>query len=489
MNPQARASLAEQVVSRRELHVAGRWRGARSGRRFDVIDPATETVLAGVADGAPVDGLDALEAASAAAAGWAATPPRHRSEILRAAYDLMTARAEALAMLITLENGKLLADARAEIAYAADFLRWNAEEAVRAGGGLERAPGGANNILVRREPVGVALLITPWNFPAAMVTRKVGPALAAGCTCVLKPAAETPLTALSIAGILQEAGLPDGVLNVVATSEPGPLVGALLDDPRTRKLSFTGSTAVGRRLLEQAARGVINCSMELGGDAPFIVFDDADLDLAVEGAMAAKMRGGGQACTAANRFFVHRGVFEAFAQRLTLRMAAVRLGDGLDGDIACGPLTTAGGRDKVGRLVDEALTGGARALVGGRAAPGPGFFYPPTVLVDPPVGAAILHEEIFGPVAVLTPFDDEAEVVARANASELGLAAYVFTGDLARGLRVCEALECGMAALNRGVLSDVAAPFGGVKQSGLGREGARDGLLAFTETKYIAVAW
>ncbi|MCC7267325.1 MAG: NAD-dependent succinate-semialdehyde dehydrogenase, partial [Caulobacteraceae bacterium] len=465
------------------------WRAARSGRRFAVVDPATETVLASVADGAPADGLEALEAASAAAAGWAATSPRRRSEILRAAYDLMTARANALAMLITLENGKVLADARAEIAYAADFFRWYAEEAVRAGGGLERAPGSANNILVRREPVGVALLITPWNFPAAMVTRKVGPALAAGCTCVLKPAAETPLTALAIAEILQEAGLPDGVLNVVATSEPGPLVEALLDDPRLRKLSFTGSTAVGRRLLERAARRVVNCSMELGGDAPFIVFDDADLDRAVEGAMAAKMRGGGQACTAANRFFVHRAVFAPFAERLAARMAAVKLGDGLDADIACGPLTTAAGRDKVRRLVDEAMAGGARALVGGEASPGPGFFSPPTVLVDAPAGAAILREEIFGPVAVLSPFDDEAEVIGRANASELGLAAYVFTGDLARGLRVCEALECGMAALNRGVLSDVAAPFGGVKQSGLGREGGHDGLLAFTEPKYIAADW
>lgn len=489
MNSQARALLAEQVVSRHGLHVAGRWRDASSGRRFDVIDPATETLLASVADGAAADGLDALEAASAAAVGWAATPPRRRSEILRSAYDLMTARADALATLITLENGKLLADARAEIAYAADFLRWYAEEAVRAGGGLERAPGGANNILVRREPVGVALLITPWNFPAAMVTRKVGPALAAGCTCVLKPAAETPLTAFAIADILQEAGAPDGVLNVVATSAPGPLVEALLDDPRTRKLSFTGSTVVGRRLLGLAARRVVNCSMELGGDAPFIVFDDTDLDRAVEGAMAAKMRGGGQACTAANRFFVHRSAFASFAERLAARMAAAKLGDGLDADAGCGPLTTAAGRDKVSRLVDEALAGGARALVGGAASPGPGFFYPPTVLVDPPAGAAILREEIFGPVAVLSPFDDETDVVARANASELGLAAYVFTGDLARGLRVCEALEYGMVALNRGVLSDVAAPFGGVKQSGVGREGGHEGLLAFTEPKYIAADW
>ncbi|WP_051341034.1 NAD-dependent succinate-semialdehyde dehydrogenase [Azospirillum halopraeferens] len=471
------------------LFIGGRWRPSSSGDCIDVIDPSIERCLARVADGTVDDGLAAVEAAAAAAAGWAATPPRRRAEILRRAFERMTARAATLAKLISLENGKALRDAEGEVAYAAEFFRWYAEEAVRIDGSLGLAPGGANRILVQHQPVGISVLVTPWNFPAAMATRKIGPALAAGCTCILKPATETPLTALAVAQILAEAGVPDGVVNVVTTRRSGPVVSAMLHDPRVRKLSFTGSTAVGRTLLREAADQVIGCSMELGGNAPFLVFEDADLDAAVEGAMVAKMRNGGEACTAANRFYVHRSVIDAFARTFADRMAGVRMGPGVDPATGLGPLVNAASRSKVAALVEDAVHRGANVLTGGQVPSGAGYFYPPTVLTDVAADSALLREEIFGPVAPIMPFDTEDEAIAAANDTEYGLVAYVYTGDLARGLRVGERLESGMIALNRGLVSDPAAPFGGVKQSGLGREGSHHGLLEFMEVKYIATTW
>jgi succinate-semialdehyde dehydrogenase/glutarate-semialdehyde dehydrogenase len=469
------------------LHIDGQWRPARSGKTIEVINPATETPLASIADGSVEEGLEAVTAAATAAPAWAATPPRERAEILRRAFELMTARADWLAELITLENGKALTDSKAEVAYAADFFRWFSEEAVRLNGQLATAPSGANKMLVLLQPVGVSVLITPWNFPAAMATRKLGPALAAGCTCILKPATETPLTAFAMVDILEEAGLPKGVVNVITTSTPGPVISAMLHDPRVRKLSFTGSTAVGRGLLAEAADAVVNTSMELGGNAPFIVFEDADLEAAIEGAMIAKMRNGGQACTAANRFLVHRKVFDDFAARLTARMAEVKLGEGWSPQTGCGPLINEKGLRKVESLLADAVNGGARILTGGQRVERPGYFYPPTVVVDVPADAKILREEVFGPVAVLTAFNDEAQAIAAANDTEYGLVAYVYTRDVARGLRVCEAIECGMVGLNRGMVSDTSAPFGGVKQSGIGREGGHHGLLAFVEPKYVAI--
>jgi succinate-semialdehyde dehydrogenase / glutarate-semialdehyde dehydrogenase len=430
-----------------------------------------------------------VDAAAAAGPSWAATAPRARSEILRTAFELMTARSEELAKLISLENGKALVDARGEVAYAAEFFRWYAEEAVRAGGTVATAPSGANRILVVRQPVGVCVLVTPWNFPAAMATRKIGPALAAGCTVVLKPASDTPLTALAMAEILAEAGVPAGVVNVVPARRSGPVVSAMLHDPRVRKVSFTGSTEVGRELLRQAADRVVNTSMELGGNAPFLVFADADLDAALDGAMIAKMRNGGEACTAANRFYVQAPVAEEFSRRLAERMGALRLGPGTDPGTEVGPLVNAAAVEKVDELVRSALAEGAHALVGGQPGDGPGFYYPPTVLTGVPPTAAILAEEIFGPVAPVVSFDTEEQAVALANDSEYGLVSYVYTGDLARGLRVSEALEAGMVGLNRGLVSDPAAPFGGVKQSGIGREGGHDGLLEYLESKYVAVSW
>ncbi|KGM35803.1 NAD-dependent succinate-semialdehyde dehydrogenase, partial [Inquilinus limosus] len=395
-------------------------------------------------------------------------------------------RAEDLARLIALENGKALRDARGEVAYAADFFRWNAEEAVRVCGDFMLSPTGANHIVVDYEPVGICVLVTPWNFPAAMATRKIAPALAAGCTVVLKPASETPLTAYALAALCTEAGVPPGVVNVLTTSTPGPVTAAMLADPRVRKLSFTGSTQIGRLLLAEAARHVVSCSMELGGNAPLIVFDDADLELAIEGAMLAKMRNGGEACTAANRLYVQSGLYDRFAAELAARMAALTLGPGTDPATECGPMINPAAVDKIERLVDDALSRGARLLCGGRRPDGPGCFYPPTVLDGVPADAAMAQEEIFGPVAALSRFETEDEAVALANATEYGLAAYVFTRDLARGLRVCRRLETGMVGLNRGLVSDPAAPFGGTKQSGLGREGGAQGVLEFLEAKYIA---
>lgn len=470
------------------LFIGGEWTKGGAGL-IGVTDPATEETIAEVADATAEDALDAVAAADAAAAGWAATAPRERAECLRRAWALMMERAEPLARLMTLENGKALPDARGELAYAAEFFRWYAEEAVRAEGHIQTAPAGTNRILVLRQPIGVSILITPWNFPAAMATRKIGPALAAGCTVVLKPASDTPLTALAMGALLMEAGVPEGVVNVLPSRRSGPVVTAMLQDPRVRKLSFTGSTEVGRGLLHQAADGIVNCSMELGGNAPFIVFDDADLESAVSGAMVAKMRNGGEACTSANRFLVQRGIAGEFAGRLSEAMGALRIGPGLDDGVQLGPLINAAGRDKVDSLVSGAVRDGARVSVGGAVPDGPGFFYPATVLVDVPADAAILREEIFGPVAPVVVFDTDEEAVALANDTEYGLVAYVYTRDLQRGLRCSEALESGMVGLNRPIVSDPAAPFGGVKQSGLGREGGHDGLLEFMESKYIAVTW
>ena len=472
-----------------DLFIGGAWVPSSTAARFDVTDPSTGQRITSVADAAVEDGLAAVAAASAALPAWAATPPRERGEILRKAFELLTVRVEWFAELISRENGKALPDARGEVRYAAEFFRWYAEEAVRITGALSVAPAGANRILVQHQPVGVSLLITPWNFPAAMATRKIGPALAAGCPVILKPASETPLTAYALAALLQEAGVPAGVVNVLTTSHSGSLVSALLHDPRVRKLSFTGSTEVGRVLLREAADNIVNCSMELGGNAPFIVFDDANLDEALDGAMIAKMRNGGEACTAANRFYVQRGLFDRFAAGLAQRMGALKVGVGYVADTACGPLVNRAAVEKVTALVTSAMAGGARALLGGAPSPGSGCFYPPTVLVDVPASAQILKEEIFGPVAVLVPFDTTDEAVTLANATDYGLVAYVYTQDLKRGLSVADRLESGMVAINRGLVSDPAAPFGGVKQSGIGREGAHEGLMAFLETKYIAASW
>jgi succinate-semialdehyde dehydrogenase / glutarate-semialdehyde dehydrogenase len=472
-----------------DLYIAGKWVAASDGRWFEVADPATGRTITSVADGTVEDAIAAVDAAEQAAGQWAGTAPRERAEILRRAWELMTEQSEALARLVTRENGKALADARSEVAYAAEFFRWYAEEAVRAHGAVTTAPSGANKILVVQQPVGIAVLVTPWNFPAAMATRKIGPALAAGCTVVLKPASDTPLTALAMAKILEEAGVPAGVVNVLPARRSGAVVSAMLHDPRVRKLSFTGSTEVGRVLIKEAADQVINCSMELGGNAPFLVFADADLDAAVDGAMVAKMRNGGEACTAANRFYVESSVADEFGTRLAERMAALQLGPGLDEQSQVGPLVNEDTAAKVDSLVRGAVEAGAEAVVGGKRPDREGFYYEPTVLLGVRPDSAILSEEIFGPVAPVVTFDNEAEAIRLANDTEYGLVSYVYTGDLARGLRISEALESGMVGLNRGVVSDPAAPFGGSKQSGIGREGGHDGMLDYMESKYIAVQW
>ena len=472
-----------------DLYIGGKWVAASDGGRFEVADPATGRTITSVADGTVEDAIAAVDAAEQAAGQWAGTAPRERAEILRRAWELMTEQSEALAKLVTRENGKALADARSEVAYAAEFFRWYAEEAVRAHGAVTTAPSGANKILVVQQPVGIAVLVTPWNFPAAMATRKIGPALAAGCTVVLKPASDTPLTALAMAKILEEAGVPAGVVNVLPARRSGAVVSAMLHDPRVRKLSFTGSTEVGRVLIKEAADQVINCSMELGGNAPFLVFADADLDAAVDGAMVAKMRNGGEACTAANRFYVESSVADEFGTRLAERMAALRLGPGLDEQSQVGPLVNEDTAAKVDSLVRGAVEAGAEAVVGGKRPDREGFYYEPTVLLGVRSDSAILSEEIFGPVAPVVTFDNEAEAIRLANDTEYGLVSYVYTGDLARGLRISEALESGMVGLNRGVVSDPAAPFGGSKQSGIGREGGHDGMLDYMESKYIAVQW
>jgi succinate-semialdehyde dehydrogenase/glutarate-semialdehyde dehydrogenase len=472
-----------------DLYIGGKWQPASDGQTIEVRDPATEEVIATVASAAEDDGLAAVAAAHEALPEWAATPPRERGEVLRKVWELMTERAEEFAVLMVRENGKALTDARAEVLYAAEFFRWFSEEAVRNRGELLTAPSGRNRIMVINQPIGVSVLVTPWNFPAAMATRKIGPALAAGCTVVLKPASETPLTALAVADFLAEAGAPAGVVNVIPSSHSGPVVSAMLHDPRTRKLSFTGSTEVGRKLLAEAADHVVSTSMELGGNAPFLVFDDADLDAAIEGAMIAKMRNGGEACTAANRFYAQQGVAEEFSRRLSEAMGKVKMGPGLEEGVQLGPLVNRPAVEKVQELVGGAVGSGARVLTGGEAPDRPGYFYPPTVLDRVPPEAAMLKTEIFGPVAPVVRFTAEDEAVRWANDTEFGLVSYVYTRDLARGLRVSEALETGMVGLNRGLVSDPAAPFGGVKESGIGREGGHEGLMEFLESKYVAVSW
>jgi succinate-semialdehyde dehydrogenase/glutarate-semialdehyde dehydrogenase len=472
-----------------DLWIGGKWRPASDNIRFDVIDPATEKPIASVASASIEDAQAAVDAAGAAFAAWGAKKPRERAEILRKSYELIMRDAERLAKLITLENGKALPDSRAEVAYAAEFFRWFSEEAVRNLGDVGRAPASGARMLVHHKPAGVAVLVTPWNFPAAMATRKIGPALAAGCTVVLKPASETPLTMLALMPILEEAGVPAGVVNVIPSRRSGKVVDAMLHDPRVRVVSFTGSTEVGRKLLHAAADNVLKTAMELGGNAPFIVFEDADIDAAIDGAMVAKMRNMGEACTAANRFYVHEKVHDDFAKKLKDKMTALKMGNGLDEGVNLGPLVNADGRNKVIQLVDDAVTKGAKVLTGGKAPDGPGYFYPATVLTHVPDTAEMLHEEIFGPVASIQTFKTEDEVIQRANDTIYGLVAYLYTRDLARGLRVSEKLDFGMIGLNRGLVSDPAAPFGGMKQSGIGREGAHEGLMEFLETQYVSVSW
>ena len=479
-------ALLETVPT--SLFIGGEWRAAENGATFEVHDPATGRVLAHVADGSPADGLAALDAAAAAQADWAKVAPRERAELLRAAFEKLTERIEEFALLMTLEMGKPLAEARGEVTYGAEFFRWFSEEAVRIHGRYAVAPNGATRLVTMKQPVGPTLMITPWNFPLAMGTRKIGPALAAGCTMVVKPAHEMPLSMLALAQLLDELGVPKGVLNVVPTAHSGALMEPLIRDPRARKLTFTGSTGVGRKLVEQSAQQLLRLSMELGGNAPFIVFEDADIDAAVRGAMLAKMRNIGEACTAANRFFVHESVAAEFATKFADAMAALSIGKGTVKGVEVGPLITAKARAGVDELVQDAIGKGARALTGGAALPGKGFFYAPTVLADVPASARLLTEEIFGPVAPVASFSDEADAIARANDTEFGLVGYVFTKDLSRAIRVAEALEFGMVGINQGIVSNPAAPFGGVKQSGFGREGGFEGIEEYLETKYVGIA-
>jgi succinate-semialdehyde dehydrogenase / glutarate-semialdehyde dehydrogenase len=468
----------------------GLWIGGeeRAGSStFDVLNPATDEVLIAIANATPEDGIAALDAAAAVQADWAATAPRERGEILRSVFEAITARADEFATLMTLEMGKVYAESMGEVKYGSEFFRWFAEEAVRIGGRYTRSPAGTGRIIVTKSAVGPCLAITPWNFPLAMGTRKIGPAMAAGCTMIIKPAQETPLTMLLLAKLMDEAGLPKGVLSILPTSKPGDLTTALIDDGRLRKLTFTGSTGVGKALAKQSADKLLRLSLELGGNAPFIVFDDADVDAAVEGALLAKMRNGGEACTASNRFHVANAVREEFTEKLVKRMSEFKLGNGLEAASTLGPLVNAKQVATVEDLVSDAVSKGATVAVGGVAPDGPGHFYPATVLADVPATARIFKEEVFGPVAPIIGFDTEEEGIAAANDTEYGLAAYIYTQGLDRALRVAEAIEAGMVGVNRGVISDPAAPFGGVKESGFGREGGSEGIEEYLDTKYIAL--
>ncbi len=471
----------------RQLYIDGVWRDGAGGATLPVEDPATGAVLCAVADATSEDALAALGAAHRAFPAFAATPPRERADVLRRAYELTVARQDELALLMTLEMGKPLAEARAEVLYAAAYLRWYSEEAVRVGGRFGAGESGAARVLTLQQPVGPCVFVTPWNFPLAMGARKIAPAVAAGCTVVVKPAQQTPLSMLALARIFEQAGLPAGVLNVVVSSSASAVVAPLLADPRTRKLSFTGSTEVGRRLAAQAAGQVLRVSLELGGNAPFLVFEDADLDRAVDGALLAKLRNGGEACTSANRFLVHESVASTFAERLARRMAATKVGRGTEPGVQLGPLIDEAQRTKVEQLVADAVDRGARLALGGERRPGTGWFYAPTVLADVPPDALVQREEIFGPVAPIATFADEDEAVAAANATEYGLAAYVFTQDVDRAFRVIERLDTGMIGFNQGMVSNAGAPFGGVKHSGYGREGGPEGLQEYLETKYVAI--
>ena len=483
---------AEQSVldaAPKQLYIAGRWRDGAEGATVAVEDPATGETIAHVADATPQDALDALGAAHDAwHGGWRDSAPRERSDILRRAYEAIVERTDDLALLMTLEMGKPLAESKAEIAYGASFLRWYAEEAVRLDGRFTMHEAGTGRLLTMKQPVGPCVFITPWNFPLAMGTRKIAPAIAAGCTMIAKPAKLTPLSMLMLARILEQAGLPGGVLNVVTARSSGSVMEPVIRDPRTRKLSFTGSTEVGRMLMEQATDQILRVSMELGGNAPFVVFEDADLDEAVDGAMVAKMRNIGEACTAANRFHVAEPVAAEFARRLADRMAGLKIGRGTEEGVEVGPLIDSEQLGKVADLVDDAVARGARVLCGGERVDGAGHFYRPTVLVDIPQDARLLEEEIFGPVAPVRPFASEEEAIAAANDTEFGLVAYLYTSDLKRALRVCERIETGMVGLNQGLVSNAGAPFGGVKHSGIGREGGPEGIEEYLETKYVAIA-
>jgi succinate-semialdehyde dehydrogenase/glutarate-semialdehyde dehydrogenase len=482
------ASQEQQVVEQvpKQLYIGGKWRDGAKGT-LAVEDPSTEQTLCEVADASVEDAKAALDAAVGAGPDFAAMAPRDRGEILRRAFEKIIERKEDLALLMTLEMGKTVPESLAEITYAAEFFRWYAEQAVRVEGRYVVAANGQGRVLTMKQPVGPCLMITPWNFPLAMGTRKIGPAIAAGATMVVKPAQQTPLSMLMLAKILEEAGLPSGVVNLITASSSGETTGPLISDPRLRKLSFTGSTEVGRKLMAQASDNLLRLSMELGGNAPFIVFEDADIDAAVQGAMIAKMRNIGEACTSANRFHVAGGVADQFAEKLAEKMGAMKLGRGIDEDVDVGPLIDEDQRHKVSELVKDAIGRGAHAVVGGQARDGAGYFYEPTVLTDVPDDAKLLREEIFGPVAPVKGFSDEDEAIAAANDTEYGLVAYVFTNDLKRALRVCEKLETGMIGLNQGMVSNAQAPFGGVKQSGFGREGGSEGIEEYLETKYVAV--
>ncbi|WP_240484290.1 NAD-dependent succinate-semialdehyde dehydrogenase [Pseudarthrobacter sulfonivorans] len=476
------------MFSATDLYIGGQWVPSSSGKRFDVENPATREVLATVADAGIADARAAAAAAAEAAAGWRSTPPRVRAELLRAMFEEMISTADEIAELIVAENGKPFGDAMSEVEYAADFFRWYSEEAVRVPGFLSESPSGARRIMETSQPVGVALLITPWNLPAAMITRKIAPALAAGCTVVVKPSSQTPLTALHLALIAEKVGIPAGVINVIPTTTDVEVVGDLIAEGPVRALSFTGSTRVGSQLLAQASARVLKCSMELGGNAPFIIFDDADLDEATAGAVVAKLRHNAEACTAANRFLVHRDVYDAFIDRLTSAFSRMVIGPGTDHGAQIGPLASRSALDSVNDAVAAAVSHGARAVVCG-SGPANGYYFAPTILLDVLPGAAVLQHEMFAPVATVVAFDTEEEAVALANATDMGLASYVFSADLSRALRVADQLEAGMVGINTGVISDPAAPFGGMKHSGIGREGGRHGLSEFLETKYIAVKW
>jgi succinate-semialdehyde dehydrogenase/glutarate-semialdehyde dehydrogenase len=491
MSSQTAAAPQESAVLdgvAKQLYIDGSWRDATGGGTLAVEDPATGQTLVEVADAQPDDALAALAAAADAQRRWAAHPPRERGEILRRAFEAIVDRSEELSLLMTLEMGKALAESRAEIAYAAEFFRWFSEEAVRIHGRYMVNTTGKGRILTMRQPVGPCVFVTPWNFPTAMGTRKIAPAIAAGCTMVVKPAQQTPLSMLALAQILEQAGLPAGVLNVITAKRSGEVIEPLLKDPRTRKLSFTGSTEVGRRLIEQSAEQILRVSMELGGNAPFLVFEDADLDAAVEGAMLAKMRNVGEACTAANRFHVHESLADEFARRMAERMGALKVGRGSDPETDVGPLIDENQRAKVAELVDDASRRGARVLLGGQPVGERGYFYAPTVLTDVPQDARLLDEEIFGPVAPVATFSSDDQAIEAANRTEYGLVAYVYTRDLDRAFAVCEGIETGMVGLNQGVVSNPAAPFGGVKHSGFGREGGFEGIGEYLETKYVALA-
>ena len=474
---------------RTELLIGGAWRQGADDGRIEVTDPATTDTIAEVADGTPADAIAACDAAEAAQPGWARTPPRERSEILRSCWQILVDHTDELAELIVREHGKPIADAKGEITYSAEFFRWNAEETVRIRGEIGTAPSGANKIIVHHPPVGVVAMITPWNFPAAMITRKLAPALGAGNAVVIKPPKETPLTALRVAELLGEAGVPDGLVNVVPTSTAGDWFDAVVDHRAVRMVSFTGSTEVGRVLLRRAADRVLKTVMELGGNAPFVVFDDADIDAAVDGAMVAKMRHSAETCTAANRFFVEAGAVDEFAEKFAATMADVRVGSGFDEGVTCGPMINAKAVSDIDGLVKGAVGEGASVLLGGSPSDRPGWFYDPTVIRDVQPGSEITRNEIFGPVAPIISFTDHDEMIRQANDTEMGLTAYVYTQDLAKGLRTSEQIQAGMVGLNRGAVSDPAAPFGGMKQSGLGREGSTEGIYEFCETQYIATSW